>query len=153
MLFVDHDESELLEGDVGAQQPVRPDDDIDSALPELLENRLLLFRRLESAQHRDAHREIREPLAEGARVLIGENRRRHENGDLTLGLHRLERRAHGHLGLPISNIPHEQPVHRPNAFHIFFHIDGCLPLVRRVLEEKGRLELRLPRRRDRLVVE
>src|SRR3954467_398477 len=84
VLFVDDDEPQPLEGDVGAEQPMRSDHDVDASLGELREDGRLLLRRLESTEHRDAHGEVRQTLTEGARVLIGENRRRHENGDLSL---------------------------------------------------------------------
>ena len=145
MLFVDDDETEPFEGDVGTQEPVSADYDVDRAVGELGENRRLLLRCLKAAEHGDAHRKIGEPFTEGARMLIGEDRRRYENGDLPLGLHRFESRAHGDLRLPVADVPDEQAIHRPDGFHIGLHLGGRFSLIGRVLEQEGRLELTLPR--------
>ena len=85
-------------------------------------------------------------VAEGARVLVGEDRRRDEHGDLPPALHRLERGAHGDLGLAVADVADEQAVHRPRALEVLLHVLGRLALVGRVLEEEGGLELPLPRR-------
>ena len=61
---------------------------------------------------------VGEPLAEGARVLVGEDRRGHEHGDLTSALHRLERGAHGDLRLAVADVADEQAVHRTRALHV-----------------------------------
>ena len=105
---------------------------------ELDEHRGLLLRGLEAAEHRaDAHREIGEPLAEGAEVLVGENRRRHEHRDLPPGLHRLERGAHGDLRLAVADVADEQAIHRPRALHVALHLVVARALVGRVLEEEA----------------
>ena len=53
------------------------------------------------------------PLAEAVKVLLGENRRRHEHGDLVAAIDRLERGPHGDFGLAEADVAAEQPVHRP----------------------------------------
>ena len=82
MLLVNDDQPELREGDVGAQQAVRADDDVDLLLLEAGDDRRLLLRGLKPAHRLHVHRKIGEPLAECSRVLIGENRRRHEHDHL-----------------------------------------------------------------------
>ena len=79
-------------------------------------------------------------------MLLGENRRRNEHGDLPLRLHRLERGAHGDLGLAVADVADEQAVHRPRFLHVALYVGRRLALVGRVLEEERRLELPLPRR-------
>ena len=77
-----------------------------STLPvrELDERRACSFAVWKRLIMRDLHREIGEALAEGARVLLGENRRRHQHGDLPPALHRLERGAHRDLGLAVAHV-------------------------------------------------
>ena len=146
MLLIHDDEAQAFERDVGAKQPVCADDDVDAPLRELLEHCLLFLRRLKPAEHRDAHGKIRESLAERARVLVSENRRRNEYRDLALRLHGLERRTHRDFGLSIADVPDKEPIHRTRRFHVFLDVGRCLALIGRVLEEERRLELRLPRR-------
>jgi hypothetical protein len=88
---------------------------------------------------------VREAIAERAVVLVRENRRRNEDRDLAIRLHRLERRTNGDLRLAVADIADEQPVHRARLFHVRLDVDGRLALIRRVLEEERRLELALPR--------
>src|SRR2546425_13368201 len=57
------------------------------------------------------------------------------------GLHGLERGPQRDLGLPITHIPHEQPVHRARPLHVALHFLRRAPLVRRVLVQERRLEL------------
>src|SRR3954464_1435007 len=69
VLFVNDDQSEVLELDVWAEQSVRSDDDVDLSFLDLDEDGGLLLRRLEAAEHRDANRKVRQALGEGPRVL------------------------------------------------------------------------------------
>ena len=88
LLLVDDDEAEVLELDVLLQQAVRADDDVDarpSARPATIVALLLVA--AEAGEHLDAHREAGEALAEGVEVLLREDGRRHEDGDL-LAVHR-----------------------------------------------------------------
>ncbi len=146
MLFVHDDQAELGELHVLAQQAVRADHDVDLLFLEVDEGGGLLFRVLKSAERGDAQREIGQALAERAQVLVGENRRRDENGDLPTRLHGLERGAHRDLRLAVAHVADEQPVHRPRGLHVGLHLHRRGPLVRRVLEEERRLELPLPGR-------
>ena len=86
LLLVDDDEAEVREAHVLAEQPVRADDDVHRAVGEARE-RLARSRaaRAEARERLDADRVGREALAEGAHVLLGEHRRRHEHGDLPAG--------------------------------------------------------------------
>src|SRR5215510_2182943 len=77
VLFVDDNEPEVRELDIGTEQPVRADHEIDFLLFQLDENRRLFFRCLKSAQRRDANRKIGETLGERTLMLIRENGRWH----------------------------------------------------------------------------
>ena len=56
--------------------------------------------------------------AEGAVVLLGEDRRRHEDGDLLAVVDRLERGADGQLGLAVADVAADEAVHRPGLLHV-----------------------------------
>ena len=53
------------------------------------------------------------PLAEGAVVLLGQDGRRHQHGDLLAVVDRLERGADGDLGLAVADVAADEAVHRP----------------------------------------
>ena len=108
------------------------------------ERRLLLLGGPEAGEHLDLDRKVGQPLDEGAAVLLGQNRRRHQHGDLLAALHRLERGAHRDLGLAVADVAHQQPVHRARPLHVALDLLGRLPLVGRVLVQEAALELALP---------
>jgi len=100
MLLVDHHQAEVAEPDVLREQAMGADHDVDLALRERFDHRLLLARGAEARQHVDLDREVGEPLAEREQVLLRENRGRHQHRDLLAVLHHLEGRAHRDLVLP-----------------------------------------------------
>ena len=69
-------------------------------------------------------------------MLVGEDGGRHEHRHLALALHRLERGADRDLGLAVSDVAHEEPVHGTRPFHVTFDVGGGGALVGCVLEEK-----------------
>ena len=80
-------------------------------------------------------------MGEGAVVLVREQRRGHEHGDLKPVLDGLEGGAERHFRLAEPHVAADQPVHGPRPLHVAEHLfDGAL-LVRRLLEGKGGLEL------------
>ena len=94
----------------------------------------------EPADHVDPDREGREAVLQRLQVLEREDGRRRQERDLLAVHDRLERGAHGDLGLAVADIPAQQPVHRRRRFHVALDvrdrvglIDGQLPLER-VLE-------------------
>ena len=145
LLFVDYDQAEIGKGNVFLQQPVRPDDDVDLPLGEVLENALLIGLGSETRELFDAHRKSAEAGAEGAVVLIGQQRRRHEHRDLLLVGNRFERGAHRHLGLAVADVAADEAVHRPCSLHVGFGgVEGFLLVGRRFVGE-SLLHLGLPR--------
>ena len=113
LLLVDDDQAEVLELDLGVEQPVGADHDVDGAVARGPSTTSFasasVWNRL-SGLHVD--REAGVPLGERLHVLLHEQRRRHEHGDLLAVLHRLERGAHGDLGLAVADVAADQPVHR-----------------------------------------
>ena len=94
---------------------------------------------------RTVDRELRVALGEGLEVLLDEQRRRHEHGDLLAVLHRLERRPHRDLGLAVADVAADQAVHRDGPLHVGLDLVDGAQLVGRLDVGEGVLELALPR--------
>jgi hypothetical protein len=146
LLLVDHDEAEVTESDVLREQAVGADHDVDRAVSEARDRRLLLPGRDEARQQRNLHRERREPLAERLMVLRGEDRRRHEHRDLLAVLDRLERGAQRDLGLAVPDVADDEAVHRPPRLHVELGFGNRAQLVGRLLVRERGLHLLLPGR-------
>ena len=112
----------------------------------MLQNLLLLLRRVVAREQLDRDRERREAPQERAVVLIREDGRRREDGHLLAVHHRLERRAHRHFGLAVSDVAAQQPVHRLARLHVRLHVVDRRFLILGLLEFERILELELPRR-------
>ena len=115
LLLVEDDEPELLRDDVAREDPVRPDQHLDLALAELVEDPRLVRPRAEAGHHLDAHGEVAVALAEGVPVLLGEDRRRAEDERLLPVQRGRERRPHRDLRLAEADVAADEPVHRPSA--------------------------------------
>ena len=105
---------------------------------------LLLGRGAEARDVLDRHRVVLEPLGERAVVLLGEDRRRHQQHHLLAVLHRLERGPQRDLGLAVADVAADQPVHRPRRLHVGLDELDRVALVGRLGEREGVLELALP---------
>ena len=98
----------------------------------------------EPADDLDRERELGHPRGEAAVVLLGQDRGRHQHGDLLAGVDRLERRPDGDLGLAVADVAADQAIHRLALGHVALdRLDGR-ELVGRLLVGKGRLELGHP---------
>ena len=102
----------------------------------------LLLRRQEPREHLDAHRIVREALAERLAVLAREQRGRHEDRDLLAVEHRLGRGAQRDLGLAVADVAAHEPVHRDRPLHVGLGLDDRLGLVGRLLVRERLLDLR-----------
>src|ERR1700690_4596446 len=74
-------------------------------------------------------------------MLLGENRRRHQHCSLPVVKNCLKDCPHGNLGLAVSDITTEEPVHRFVGFHIFFYVLNGLELVRCLFISKKTVKL------------
>ena len=144
LLLVHDDESEILEGNVFLYESVGADDDIDLALGEVVDDAGLLAVGAEPAEDLDAYGIGLEALGEGGEVLLGEDGRGHEYGDLEPVGDSLEGGAEGDLGLAVADIAADEPVHGPDALHVALHVEDGLGLVGRLLVGEGIFELDLP---------
>ena len=113
---------------------------------DLRDDVLLLGARAEAREQLDRDREGREPPLERPEVLVGEDRRRRQHGDLLAVEDRLERRAHGDLRLAVADVAAQQPVHGLGRLHVALDVGDRLRLVGRLDVLEGVLELLLPRR-------
>ena len=78
-------------------------------------------------------------------MLLGEDRGGREHCHLLPRLHRLEGRPQRDLGLAVSYVADQQPVHRSGALHVTLHLLGGATLVGSILVQESRFELALPR--------
>ena len=82
LLLVDDHEAEVLRPHVAREQAVRADQDVDASRGEARERVADLGRLAQARDHLDLQREVGQTLAEGAQVLLGEDRRRHQHHHL-----------------------------------------------------------------------
>ena len=123
---------------------MRSDDDVHAAGLGIGDDRLLLLRINEAAEHSDIDGKGCEALFEGFEVLVAQDCRRGEHRDLFAVCNRFERGPHRHFRLSVTDIAADQPVHGNRVFHVAFDIrDGC-QLIRRFVVLKGFLEFLLP---------
>src|SRR5207253_5691507 len=85
-----------------------------------------------------------EPLGERLVVLLGEDRRRHDDRDLLAVLDRLEGRPQRDLRLAVPDIADDEAVHRSTALHVALGVLDGLQLVGRFRIREGVLHLDLP---------
>ena len=105
LLLVDDDKAEILELDLGVEQLVGADDDVDATRLQSLDGLVDLLGRLEAAHGRNGDREALVPFGERLVMLLHEQRSRHEDGHLLAVLYGLERCSHGDLGLAEATSP------------------------------------------------
>ena len=145
LLLVDHDQAEVLPGHAGLQQPVCADDDVDRAVLHALEHRARLGGVGEPGQPLDRDREAGHPLGERLQVLVGQQRRRHQDRGLFTVLDGLERRPHRDLGLAVTDVAADHPVHRDGLLHVVLDLGDGGELVDGLGEPERILHLGLPR--------
>ena len=144
LLLVHDQEAQVAEREVLAQHPVRRDQDVHGALGDFPDRVRLLRARAETREQLDRHREGGEAAAEGAEVLVGEDRGRREHGDLLAVQDGLEGRAHRDLGLAVTDVAAEEPVHRLVRLHVALDVGDRLRLVGGLDVLEGVFELLLP---------
>ena len=143
LLLVNDKQPEILELDIFANEAVSPDDDIDIALREPLDDGTHLCGLAKSRNILDLARQPFETVTESVIVLEGEDCGRDEHRHLLAVAHGLESGADGQLRLAKPDVSADEAVHRRLTLHV--GLDGLvgLILVGRVLIEERRLELLL----------
>ena len=144
LLLVDDQEAEVLGADVAREQPVGADQDVDLARLEALQHLFHLRRLAQAGDPVEGEGEVGEALAEGAEVLLGEDRRRRQHHHLLAVGGGLDRRPQRHLGLAEADVAADQPVHRLLRFHVALDRLDRLQLVGGLAVGEGRLHRDLP---------
>ncbi len=144
LLLVDDHQAEVLETGRGRQQPMRSYHHVDGAVGKSVEHRLLLGRGIEARHRPYVHGKRGIPLGEHLEMLLDEQCRRDENGDLFTVLHRLERRPYRDLGLAVADVAADDPVHRDGFAHVGLDLLDGRELVGGLPEREGVLQLPLP---------
>ena len=140
MLLIDHREAETLEANVGLQQLVGADDDVDPSARKLRHHLVALLAAAKARQLLDAHWPVGKSVGEGLIVLVGEQGGGNQNRHLAVVEHRHEGGSHRHLGLAEAHVPAHQPIHRSRRRHVGHHRVDCRFLVGSFLERKAVLE-------------
>ncbi len=115
LLFVDHEQPEILEADIGLRQPVRADHDVDRSVGQSLDDLPLFLGRAKTAEDADLERKLGHPATERAAMLFGQDGGRHQHGHLVAGVDRFERGPHRQFGLAVADVAADQPVERPQG--------------------------------------
>ena len=123
-----------------------PDDNIAASVRKALNGLLLFGGGGKPREHANIHRESAHTLSKRVVVLLCENGRRHENGNLAAVLHRLERSTECDLGLSVPDITADQTVHNLRRLHVLLHIRNRRKLIVCLLIREHFLKLALPRR-------
>jgi len=126
VLLVDDDEPEVLELDIGLQQLVRADDQVEAAFGEAGKCGLNLLRAAKAREFRHASGRIREAVGERLEMLLGKERRGHQQCDLLAICNGHPGRAERHFGFAEADVAANEPVHRASRRHVADHrLDRC----------------------------
>jgi hypothetical protein len=126
LLLVDDDQTQVLEVDVGLEEPVGADDDVHITTGQGFYHFPLFSLRYETGEHGHAHGEGRQAAAKSLPVLLGQDGGGHQDGHLLSVHHRLEGCPQGDLRLAIAHVTADEAVHGAWALHIPLHLsDGC----------------------------
>ena len=137
MFFVDDHQAEVLELDVGLDQLVGADDQIDAAVGQPGERCLHFLRAAKARQLGDLDRPVGEAVGKILEMLLGQERRRDQDRDLAVIHQRDERGAQRHFGLAETHVAAHQPIGRFVAGQVADHgVDRRL-LVGGLLERKA----------------
>ena len=104
VLLVHDEQAQVVKPDVARQQPVRADHQVHLPPLQALDDAPRVARAAKTRQHFDAHGIVGQPLAEGASVLLGEDRGGREHRHLLPHLHRFKGRPQRDLGLAVSDV-------------------------------------------------
>ena len=145
LLLVHDHQAEVLPPHTRGEQAVGTDHHVDRPVGQALEDLLGLGVRGEAAEPLDGHGEAGHALGERREVLLREQRRGHEYGDLGAVLDGLERGAHGDLGLAVADVAHHDAVHGGGLLHVRLDLLDRAELVDGLGERERVLHLALPR--------
>ena len=145
MFLVNDEQAEFFKFHGGAEQGVRPDDNVQIAACKLVANLAALRRRTEAGKHFHGNRIMGKAVAKRIEMLLREHGRRRQNGDLASAQNGLECGTDGDFGFPESDVSANQAVHRRRAFHVLLGVVNCASLIGRFGKRKGFFEFAQPR--------
>ncbi len=144
LLFVHHQQAEILEYHVLRKDAMRADDDVHFAFGQAFQYFGDFFLIAKAAEHFDAHRKGGKTALECFEVLVSKHRGGREHRGLLAVAQALERGAHGDLGLAVAHVAAQQPVHGMGALHVFLDLLDGRKLVFGFGEIEGVFEFALP---------
>ena len=144
LFLVNNDQAQVLEHHAVREDAVRTNHHIHRAGCNLFGNLAGFLRLLEAGEHANLHGEAREALAERLVVLLGEQGRGHEHGDLLAVLHRLECGTHGNLGFAEAHVAGDEAVHGDFFLHVLLYLVNGGELVGSLVVGEGLFQLSLP---------
>ena len=133
LLFVDDHEPQVLEGDVLGENSVGADQDVDGAGGRSFERFADFLARPEPVDDLNREGKLGHSGREAAMVLLGEDRRGDQNGDLFARVDCLEGRPDGDLGLAVADVAANQTIHRLALSHVVLDRFDGRELVGRLL--------------------
>ena len=138
LLFVDDDEPEVVEADVGREDGVSPYHDVAYAGFKPLERSPARLGRLEARDGLYPDWRSVEARGERLEMLFGEDCRRGEDGDLLAVHRRHERGAHCDFRLAVACVSADEPVHWLCRGKVFvYRLDGGLLVGRLFVGKRG----------------
>src|SRR5712692_4470024 len=141
LLFVDHQKPKVFEGDVGAQELMGANQDIDLTFAGSAQGISHLLRFSHSRDDLDTHWIVSEAISKGVEVLLSQDRGRHQYCHLLMVERSFEGRAHRHFCLPVADVAANQSVHRFRFRHVVKDLLDRLGLIRRFFELELSFEL------------
>ena len=99
-----------------------PDDDVDFTIFQFFDNLFLLTNTSKPAHHINVHRVIAKTLTEGREMLLCQNRCGDKYRYLFFIENHFERSTHSHLGLTVSHIATNQPIHGLLLLQILYRL-------------------------------
>ncbi len=146
LLLVDDDEAQIRERDVFLQQAMGADDDVDFALGQCAHGLALIFLALEARKLFDEQRETGKASAQRAVMLVRQQRRGDQDGDLLFVRHRLEGRADRDFRFAVADVAAYNAIHGARALHVGLRFLDRFALVGRFFVGERFFQLCLPRR-------
>ena len=138
LLFVDDEQTQVVEFDVLTQNAVGTNEDIDLAGGYTLDNGTCLRSRTGTAEIFDAAGHIFQTLLEGLEMLVGQYGGGYQDCHLLVVAGSLEGGTDGHFGFAKAYVATYQTVHGAVAFHIGLHIGCSFALVGGIfVKERG----------------
>ena len=146
LFLVDHHQAQVVGVDVGREEPVRADQDVDVALGEALERLALLRGRHEAREY--AHVQVKGGKArkEGLEMLLRQDRGGAQDHDLLAVLAALEGGPERHFRLAEADVAAEKTIHRARGLHVGLDVGDRGRLVGRHVVGEAGLHVGLRRR-------